>query len=277
KVDPGWTLVGYGSFDVAGGVLRTAPDEKGLGLLLYTKEKFGDCQIRVVFRAEDAKSNAGVFVRIDDGILQQVGKNHAPAKRDERGKLTTESLQIFKDASERGIGAWYAVHHGYEVQICDHSDPLHRTGAIYSLAQSAEAPQHEPDAWRTMVITLKGNQVLVELDGKPVTAFDPADPSIPPQKEWYEPRREAKRPQSGYIGLQVHDPGDIVEFKSVSVRPLQKSPDFWHFRPELWRVRLRGRCDLQALDSHVYSIHNRYSIYSRYAAGIDSSVDAGNL
>jgi hypothetical protein len=27
-----------------------------------------------------------------------------------------------------------AVHHGYEVQICDNAEPYHRTGAIYSLA-----------------------------------------------------------------------------------------------------------------------------------------------
>ena len=221
KVDPAWTQVGYGAFEVREGMLRTAPDEKGLGLLLYTKEKFGNCQIRVVFRAEDARSNAGVFVRIDDGILRQIGKNHAPAKRDKDGKLTPESLEFFQDASEKGIGAWYAVHHGYEVQICDSSDPFHRTGAIYSLAKAAEAPKKEPDSWRTMIITLKGNQVLVELDGNEVTTFNPADPDVPPQKAWYEPRREAQRPKSGYIGLQVHDPGDIVEFKEVGVRPLR--------------------------------------------------------
>ena len=31
---------------------------------------------------------------------------------------------------------------------------------------------------------------------------------------------EAKRPLAGYIGLQNHDPGDVVFFKEVSVRPL---------------------------------------------------------
>jgi len=35
-----------------------------------------------------------------------------------------------------------------------------------------------------------------------------------------EPKREPKRPEAGYIGLQNHDPGDIVWFKEVSVRPL---------------------------------------------------------
>ena len=43
---------------------------------------------------------------------------------------------------------------------------------------------------------------------------------VPAGREWYEPRREPKRPAAGYIGLQTHDPGDVVDFKEVSVRPL---------------------------------------------------------
>lgn len=220
KVNPSWVQLGYGGFVVEEGSLKTDCSEKGLGLLLYKKEKLGNCQIRVVFRAQDEKSNAGVFVRIDDGILEQAGKNHAPGKRDASGKLSPESLQAFMDASEKEIGAWYAVHHGYEVQICDASDAIHGTGAIYSLAKAEAAPKKEPGQWRTMIITLRGNLVLVEIDGKPVTSFDPASKDIPQDQKWFEPRREPKRPQVGYIGLQNHDPGDVVWFKEVSVRPL---------------------------------------------------------
>src|SRR5207249_6496210 len=74
KVDPAWVQVGYGGFAVEDGCLRTDCDEKGLGLLLYRKEKLGDCQVRVVYRSKDAKSNSGVFVRIDDGILGKVNE-----------------------------------------------------------------------------------------------------------------------------------------------------------------------------------------------------------
>ena len=51
------------------GALRTDCDDRGMGLLVYTPEKFGDCQIRVVFRSKEAKSNAGVFVRIATAFL----------------------------------------------------------------------------------------------------------------------------------------------------------------------------------------------------------------
>src|SRR5688572_9837681 len=68
QVDPSWVQIGWGRFVVEGDSLRTQCDEKGMGLLLYSKEKLGDCQIRVVYKSEHAKSNAGIFVRIDDGI-----------------------------------------------------------------------------------------------------------------------------------------------------------------------------------------------------------------
>jgi hypothetical protein len=125
-------------------------------------------------------------------------------------------------ASEAGIGPWFAVHHGYEVQICDEGDAIHRTGSIYSLAKSA-APVKKPTEWKTMVITLKGDLVLVDMDGKRITTFDPAGKDIPKERKWYEPKREPKRPEAGYFGLQNHDPGDVVYFKDVSVRPLEKA------------------------------------------------------
>jgi hypothetical protein len=71
-----------------------------------------------------------------------------------------------------------------------------------------------------MIITLKGNLVLVDVDGKRVTRFDPEGKDVPATREWYEPKREPKRPLAGYIGLQNHDPGDVVYFKEVGVRPL---------------------------------------------------------
>jgi hypothetical protein len=72
-----------------------------------------------------------------------------------------------------------------------------------------------------MVITLKGNLVLVDVDGKRITTFDSESKDARTERKWYEPKSEFKRPVSGYIGLQTHDPGDVVYFKEVSVRPLE--------------------------------------------------------
>ena len=220
KVDPSWVHIGYGRFVVEDGSLKTESSENGLGLLLYEKEKLGNCQIRVVFKTKDARSNAGVYVRIDDGILEQRGKTHAPATRTESGELTFTSAKMLLEASEKGVGPWYAVHHGYEVQICDAAGPFSRTGAIYSLAESKVEPEGAAGKWRTMVITLDGKNIQVQIDGQKVSNFDSDSKEVPQERKWYEPKREPKRPEVGYIGLQTHDPGDVVYFKEISVRPL---------------------------------------------------------
>ena len=217
KVAPGWTQIGWGGFEVDDGALRTAPDARGLGLLVYRPERLGNCQVRVVFKASSAKANAGVYVRLSDGIFEQIGRPGAAFDRS-TGKISKPSMEQMKLSAEREEGSWFAVHHGYEVQIADSGDAFHRTGAIYSLARSSAEPR--PREWRTMIITLEGERILVDLDGKRVTEFDPASPAVPARKTWTEPKREPRRPVIGYLGLQNHDPGDLVWFKEVSVRPL---------------------------------------------------------
>jgi Domain of Unknown Function (DUF1080) len=220
KVDAAWVHVGWGGFAVDDGVLRTECDPKGLGLLVYKKERFGNCQIRVVFKSKEARSNSGVYVRIADGILEQAGRPNAAFDRDAAGTPSKESMEKVKASAEREEGPWFAVHRGYEVQIADSSDPFHRTGAIYSLAPSSALSKTPPGEWRTLIVTLAGNRVFVDLDGQRITSFDPRSPDLPARKQWYEPKREPTRPEAGYIGLQNHDPGDVVWFKEISVRPL---------------------------------------------------------
>ena len=77
--------------------------------------------------------------------------------------------------------------------------------------------------WKAMVITLAGDHILVDLEGQRVTEFDPASPHAPRERKWFEPKREPERPRMGYLGLQNHDPGDVVWFKEISVRPLRGS------------------------------------------------------
>jgi hypothetical protein len=223
KMDTNWIHVGWGGFVVEEGALRTDCAAQGLGLLVYRKERLGNCQLRVVFKSQAAKCNAGVYVRLADGILDQVANPGAAFERDAAGKISKASMETMKESGERDEGPWYAVHHGYEVQIADTGDALHRTGAIYSLAPSSAATQHAGE-WRTMIITLAGSRISVAVDGKQVSSLDTASPDLPARKQWHEPKREPKRPEVGYIGLQNHDPGDVVWFKEVSVRPLTSPP-----------------------------------------------------
>ncbi|RUL86848.1 3-keto-disaccharide hydrolase [Tautonia sociabilis] len=177
----GWNQVGPGSFEQVDEGYKTVG---GMGLLWYEPETFGDCVIRVVYKAEDGRDNSGVSIRI----------------------------------AEKPDDPWFAVHHGFEVQICDQADPLHRTGAIYSYSASTATPA-QAGQWNTMEITLDGEEIRVSVNGEEVNRFDPTSDPIPPRRQDYEPIR-GPRPTRGYLGLQNHGDGDVVFFKEVSVRPL---------------------------------------------------------
>ena len=176
----GWRHVGRGEFTVEDGALTTSG---GMGLLVYDGKKIGSAVLRVVYKPESPKSNAGVFIRAPE-------KPHDP---------------------------WFAVHKGYEVQIEDGTDEFHRTGSIYSIAPAAEFPASE-DGWNTMEITLDGQVTRVSVNGRVVNDFDGTQ-EVPERKRWFEPQR-GPRPDAGYIGLQNHDQKSIVRFREVSVRPL---------------------------------------------------------
>lgn len=182
-----WSHVGDGKFVIENGLLKT---EGGMGLLWYKREKFGNCTIRVVYKATYSSSNSGVFVRIA----------HPP--KDE----------------------WDAVHHGYEIQIFDPHDEYNRTGAIYTLAKATTLATKPAGEWNVMEITLKDQRIKVVLNGIKVSDFDPTKQSVPQRKKWSEPER-GPRPEYGYIGLQNHDhdaeqSNSHVYFKEINVRPL---------------------------------------------------------
>jgi hypothetical protein len=186
----GWEHVGPGKMVVKDGMIQT---EGGMGLLWYTKEKFGNCVIRVVYKTTSPSSNSGVFIRV----------------------------------AEKPKDEWYAVHHGYEVQICDVQDEFHGTGSLYSLSKSKARPARPAGEWNTLEITLKGQRVMVTVNGTLVTDFDAETADVPKRTKDYEPKR-GPRPESGYIGLQNHDDYSReahVVFKDVSVRDLTTGAD----------------------------------------------------
>ncbi|WP_460981327.1 3-keto-disaccharide hydrolase [Spirosoma fluminis] len=182
----GWKHVGDGRMSVEKGLIR---GHDGMGLLYWSKEKFSNCTIRVVYRMQKQNSNSGVFIRI-------------PVEPRE---------------------AWMPVHYGYEVQIDNHpetskEDEYHVTGTLYSLTKPLAKPGKPGPEWNTMEITLDGTRTLVSVNGQKVTDYREGA-AVPARKFDFEPYR-GPRPVAGYIGLQNHGPDDVVYFKEVSVKTL---------------------------------------------------------
>ena len=183
KTLDGWEHVGPGRFVIEDGVMKT---EGGLGLLFYSKEKLGDCVIRVVYRLATPRSNSGVYVRI----------------------------------AEKPTEPWYAVHHGFEVQIADGGKSARGTGSVYTFAD-AKAQPAKVGEWNTLEVTIRGKTIRTAINGTPVTEFDSSglDPKAPDKSGEGDPAR-GPRPESGYIGLQNHDKDSVVYFREVTVHPL---------------------------------------------------------
>jgi hypothetical protein len=179
----GWEHVGPGKFVVEDGLLRT---QDGMGLLYFSGEKFGNCVLRVVYKTATERSNSGVYIRI----------------------------------AERPKDEWYAVHHGFEVQIMDEGRGDRTTGSIYSFSKAGARPAKSGE-WNTLEITLKGNLISTAINGVAVSEFD-SSALVPERTEITGEADPARgpRPESGYIGLQNHDKDSVVFFKEVAVKPL---------------------------------------------------------
>ena len=175
-------MVGPGELRLENGELVTYG---GMGMLWYSREKFGNCQVKVVFEMTSDHDNSGVFVRIP----------------------------------RRPLTPFQAVNEGYEVQIENRGDEYHRTGCLYSLTRAMNRVSPAPNQWTTMMVTLDGKRTRVEIDGQTVTDYTEGQ-AVPAKKIWYEPDR-GPRPEMGYIGLQNHGDDARVHFKEVSVRQLK--------------------------------------------------------
>ena len=93
----GWTNAGKGNFTLEDGALVT---HGGMGMLWYEGRKFTNFTLEVEWKAANKCNNSGMFIRFP-------GKKRRP---------------------------WYAVNHGYEIQIddCDKKGLMFQTGSIYT-------------------------------------------------------------------------------------------------------------------------------------------------
>jgi hypothetical protein len=143
--------------------------DKGKGGMLVSKNVYKDFQIRAEFWAEDT-TNSGIFFRAQD-----------PNK----------------------IGAA----NSYEANIYDQRpDPSYGTGAIVNFAKVSPMPK-AGGKWNTFLITAKGPELIVELNGVETA------------------RVKDSKYVSGPFALQYGSgpkgaPGGAIKWRKVEIRPL---------------------------------------------------------
>ena len=110
-------------------------------------------------------------------------------------------------------GGW--PEHGYESQVnVTHGDPV-KTGSIYNVVKIFETPAKD-GKWWTQHIIVKGKSIttMIEIDGKVLFRYEYVEP--PSVAQGSEKRRLSK----GLFAFQQHDPGSVVRYRNVMVKPL---------------------------------------------------------
>ena len=94
---------------------------------------------------------------------------------------------------------------GYEAQVNNTHTDWKRTGSLYNFVNIRE--QLIPDdTWWEQDVIADGNHIVIKVNGK--TVVDYVD-----EKNTYT---------KGYLALQQHNKGSVVEFKDLMYRPLPK-------------------------------------------------------
>lgn len=92
---------------------------------------------------------------------------------------------------------------GYEAQVnTSHKDPV-KTGSLYNFVKIFDQLVPE-DTWFTQHIIAKGNHIIIKVNDKTVVDF--VD-----EKHTYK---------KGYLALQQHDPGSVVQYRNLMMRKL---------------------------------------------------------
>ena len=137
KTLDGWIMAGDGKFLILYDE-KAIQSQGGLGVLWYSKQKFGDFALRLEWRIASEGDNSGVFIRIPS-----LGNDHD-----------------------------VAVNGGYEVQINNKSeDSLYQTGAIAGFAAPRNVNLKPPGHWNTMEIDVIGQSYKVFINNAKVIEF----------------------------------------------------------------------------------------------------------
>ncbi len=93
---------------------------------------------------------------------------------------------------------------GYEAQVENTSPDPQKTGSLYGICKVTDQLIGD-DIWWTQDVTIRGDHVVIKVNGKTVTDCD--DPQA--------------RFSKGYLALQQHNLGSVVSYRNLMMRPLK--------------------------------------------------------
>ena len=103
---------------------------------------------------------------------------------------------------------------GYEVQVNNSQSDWKRTGSLYNILNVLETYVADNE-WYTEYIKVEGKRVIIKIND--IVVVDYTEPANPKRSEGEVNRVISK----GTFAIQAHDPGSVVYFKDIMVKPLK--------------------------------------------------------
>ena len=244
-----WAQAGSGNFTLQadGSITPTG----GLGMRWYTVKQYGDISFKVDYkdaRTNAGYSNGGVMVRSPDPRIPVADRPTSwtydwaglpgpwPAAKhyqsDPASPNSGYRTGCSATSTARTNSAYVTVFCGEEVQVNDSPDggtlDPKKTGSIYNFADldavQSNAVERYPTlgVWHTMEVRLVGQQYTVLVDGKLINQWDGRIPMTTVRAG--DPPTMARQFPTGYVGLQNHGQGDIIQYRDARVKELAAPP-----------------------------------------------------
>jgi hypothetical protein len=102
---------------------------------------------------------------------------------------------------------------GYEIQVNNSHTDWRRTGSLYAIDDVREVHVKDNE-WYTEHIIVKDNRITVKINDKVVVDY------LEPDDVERDNSMAGRKLSNGTVALQGHDPGSVVYYKDIMVKPL---------------------------------------------------------
>jgi len=151
---------------------------------------------------------------------------------------------------------------GYEVQVNNTHTDWRKTGSLYGIKDIRQSPVRDNE-WFTQHIIVDGRHITVKINGKTILEYT--------EPEEAGRRKTPRALSSGTFALQGHDPGSVVYYKNIMVRPLPR-PDF----PLVdYHVHLKGKLTLPEAMQNATARAVKFGIAENCGLGFRVTSDEG--
>ena len=181
----------------------------GLGMPWYPVKDYGDFSLKFQWRDSGTGStgNGGAFVRFPN-----------PAEAVTRTAANRYPCQV---GSAQTDPAWVAIYCGHEIQVNDNqaSEPQ-KTGSVYNFSplNATQAKVQPRGTWVDYEIKVVGQTYTISRNGEVLQTF--ANTPGKQSSRSGDPSTTDRQFTRGYIGLQNHSDGDVIDYRNVRVLSL---------------------------------------------------------